>query len=108
MRRASIIASGYQPMSLTEHQVVWDFDPLAVPPGEVRRVQWAFAVNPDGSVASIPLIVIAGTKPGSAAVLVAGVHGDEFEGPHALWQLAASLEPSAITGHLLIVPIVHR
>jgi N-alpha-acetyl-L-2,4-diaminobutyrate deacetylase len=89
---------------------VWDFDPLAVPPGEVRRVQWAYALNADGSIASIPLIVIAGSAaaPGKVAALTGGVHGDEFEGPHALWQLATALDPSMVSGHLLIVPVVHR
>jgi len=41
---------------------------------------------------------------GPIALLVAGVHGDEFEGPVALHRLAASLKPEAITGQIVILP----
>ncbi len=86
---------------------VWDFDPFGVPPGEVQRVQWAFGRMADGNPAAIPLIVISGEKPGKTAALIAGIHGDEFEGIAALWQLAECLTPDQVTGRLLIVPIAH-
>lgn len=87
--------------------LLWEFDPFAVPAGEVRRVRWAFALAPDGGAATIPIIVIAGARSGPSAALVAGVHGDEFEGPPALWQLAGSIRPADVAGRLIILPIAH-
>jgi N-alpha-acetyl-L-2,4-diaminobutyrate deacetylase len=92
---------------MSDIPVVRDFDPLGVPPGAVRRVQWMFATAPDGTPAVIPLIVIAGKGPGKTAALVAGIHGDEYEGIVALWRLAETLTPSQISGRLIIVPIAH-
>ncbi len=55
-----------------------------------------------GSV-MIPLTVIQNGK-GPTALLTGGNHGDEYEGPVALQDLAATLQPEAITGRVIIVP----
>ncbi|MDR3473406.1 MAG: succinylglutamate desuccinylase/aspartoacylase family protein [Devosia sp.] len=78
-----------------------------VGPGEVRHLSVVFASMPDGAPASFPLIVLAGRRPGKTAVFVAGIHGDEYEGPAALWQLAASLDVDRLSGTVLIVPIAN-
>lgn len=88
-------------------ELSWTFDPFAVPPGEVARVEWAFASAPDLRPAVLPVIVIAGTEPGKTAVLIAGIHGDEYEGVHALWQLAKTITPDQISGRVILVPIAH-
>lgn len=55
-----------------------------------------------GSV-MIPITVIRnGTGP--TALLTGANHGDEYEGPVALMNLAASLAPTDITGRVIIVP----
>src|SRR3546814_7742491 len=41
---------------------------------------------------------------GPAALLVAGNHGDEYEGQIALRDLARTLEPAAVTGTVIVVP----
>jgi len=85
-------------------------NPAALPalaPGESRRLRVVFASAPDGSEASFPLIAIAGRRPGKTVLFVAGIHGDEYEGPAALWQLADSLDPEQISGRILIVPIAN-
>jgi hypothetical protein len=81
-----------------------DFDPADVPPGAIRRALVPFATRADGSPATFPLIVIAGTKEGPLAVLFAGINGDEYEGPAALWQLANTTDPASLAGRPLIVP----
>lgn len=58
-----------------------------------------------GSV-MIPLTVIAGA-PGPTALLTGGNHGDEYEGPIALQQLAWELEPAEITGRVIIAPYLN-
>lgn len=66
-----------------------------------------FATLPDGSDASYPLIVLAGAAPGPTAALIAGVHGDEYEGPAALWRVLAGLDPAALRGRVVAVPVAH-
>lgn len=59
-----------------------------------------------GSV-MIPLSVIVGT-PGPTALLTGANHGDEYEGPIALFDLAASLRPEDLTGRVIIVPAMNQ
>jgi predicted deacylase len=94
-------------MNIRESSPVWTFDPLAVPPGAVAQVEWVFASVADLPPAVLPTIVIAGTQPGKTAVLVAGIHGDEYEGIAALWTLAETLKPNDISGRIILLPIAH-
>jgi predicted deacylase len=87
--------------------LAYDFDPADVPPGTVARVLVAFAPSPDVSAASFPLIVIAGRRQGPTLMCVGGIHGDEFEGPSALWRLARWLAPDTLTGQVWIVPVAN-
>lgn len=58
-----------------------------------------------GSV-MIPICVIRnGTGP--AALLTGGNHGDEYEGPLALYELARTLEPKDVSGSVIIVPAMN-
>lgn len=54
----------------------------------------------------IPIAVIANGF-GPTAVLFGGNHGDEYEGPIALLDLARTLQPSAIEGRVIIVPALN-
>lgn len=44
---------------------------------------------------------------GPVVLLIAGTHGDEFEGPSAVMRLAATLMPADITGQIIIVPALN-
>jgi predicted deacylase len=55
----------------------------------------------------LPLAVIRNGN-GPTAVLTAGNHGDEYEGPVALMKLARRLEPENIRGRIIIVPMLNR
>ena len=65
-------------------------------------LRWSDNARPLG-VYPVPVACIVG-KPGPTALLVAGVHGDEFEGPVALSQLIAEIDPYQIEGRLIILP----
>ncbi|MDB6181399.1 N(2)-acetyl-L-2,4-diaminobutanoate deacetylase DoeB [Paracoccus fistulariae] len=54
----------------------------------------------------IPLTVIANGD-GPTALLTGGNHGDEYEGPIALQQLAWQIEPADISGRVIIVPYMN-
>ena len=58
-----------------------------------------------GSV-MIPITVIRNGD-GPTALFTGGNHGDEYEGPVALMNLAATLDPAEITGRVIIVPAVN-
>lgn len=54
----------------------------------------------------IPITVIKNGD-GPTALLTGGNHGDEFEGPIALWDMARQLEPAEVTGRVIIVPAMN-
>ncbi|MDX8534041.1 N(2)-acetyl-L-2,4-diaminobutanoate deacetylase DoeB [Mesorhizobium sp. VK25A] len=58
-----------------------------------------------GSV-MIPVCVIRNGK-GSTALLTGGNHGDEYEGPLALYDLARALDPKNVSGTVIIVPAMN-
>lgn len=55
----------------------------------------------------IPVTVIKNGS-GPTAVLFGGNHGDEFEGPVTLMNLARQLEPDQIRGRVILVPMLNR
>lgn len=60
----------------------------------------------DGHV-MLPVCVIRGSKPGPTITLVAGIHGDEFEGPITLQQIAKELACESVHGCLILIPCVN-
>ena len=73
---------------------------------ERETVQRATAGFPlaDGSRVEIPLTRVFGQCPEPRVVIVAGVHGDELVGPHALVELAQELVPTELRGTVVLVP----
>ena len=55
----------------------------------------------------IPISVLANGK-GPTALLIAGVHGDEFEGPTALMRLIHRLKLENISGRIIILPTLNK
>lgn len=54
----------------------------------------------------IPIAVIRSGR-GPTALLAGANHGDEYEGPLALFELARSLDPKDVTGTVIIVPAMN-
>jgi predicted deacylase len=57
----------------------------------------------DGSVIPVPIAVIS-SGAGPTVLLVAGTHGDEYEGQILLHELARTLAPDRVRGTLILVP----
>ncbi|MFK8083003.1 MAG: succinylglutamate desuccinylase/aspartoacylase family protein [Granulosicoccus sp.] len=55
----------------------------------------------------IPVCIIKGHKPGPVITLLAGLHGDEYEGTLTLQRLARQLTDEAIHGTLYILPCLN-
>lgn len=54
----------------------------------------------------IPITVVKNGA-GPTALLTGGNHGDEYEGPIALWDLAHNIKAEAISGRVIIVPAMN-
>jgi predicted deacylase len=55
----------------------------------------------------VDAFVCHGAAPGPVAVIVAGVHGDEYEGPSAVAELTKRLRPSAMHGSVVAIPVAN-
>ena len=56
---------------------------------------------------SVPVAVVQGAKPGPVLALVAGAHGTEYTSIIALEKLIGMLNPSEISGTVIIVPLIN-
>ncbi|MEX2170933.1 MAG: M14 family metallopeptidase [Pirellulales bacterium] len=52
--------------------------------------------------------IVVGERPGPHLLIVAGVHGDEWEPMEAVRQLASETQPRELNGRLTLVPIVNE
>lgn len=55
----------------------------------------------------IPVVIVRGANPGPTLALVSGAHGTEYTSIIALEDLIGSLNPSQISGTVIIVPLVN-
>ncbi len=60
----------------------------------------------DAAVIPSPIVVINGGD-GPTALLIAGTHGDEFEGQILLQELIRAVEADAVTGRLIVLPALN-
>lgn len=66
------------------------------------QVPWSVTRSAYGNVA-IPVVVIRGGD-GPSALLMGGVHGDEYEAQIAFCRLARELRPGHLQGRVIILP----
>ena len=71
----------------------------------VLRLPWSRDDSAWGNV-MIPIAVVRGGA-GPTALLIGGNHGDEYEGPIALFDLARTLDPDTVSGTVVIVPALN-
>jgi len=57
------------------------------------------------SEVTMPVLLVRGHEGGSTLVATAGVHGDEYEGVRAIYDVYTRLDPSAMSGDFLAVPV---
>jgi len=69
------------------------------------RLPWSRDDSAWGSL-MLPICVIRNGD-GPTALLTGANHGDEYEGPVALYDLAANLKPEEIRGRVIIVPAMN-
>lgn len=76
--------------------------PIAIPPPGSHRL-WL----PVTAEVRLPLLIASGAGPGPVLAVSAGVHGDEYEGVRALYELFEELDPRAMRGSLIAAPVVN-
>ena len=82
-----------------------DFDADGVQHGHLRLPHSA----DDSAWGSIPIpVTVVKRGDGPTALLTGANHGDEYEGPLALVELAATLLPERVTGRVVIVPFMNH
>lgn len=81
-----------------------DFDARGVQHGHLR-LPYSRDDSAWGSV-MIPICVIANGE-GPTALLTGANHGDEYEGPAALFELAQTLKPEEVQGRVILVPALN-
>src|SRR5437868_9394033 len=56
---------------------------------------------------SIPVVVVQGARPGPVLALVSGAHGTEYASIIALEKVIERIDPAALAGTVIIVPLVN-
>ena len=52
----------------------------------------------------LPVCIIRGKTPGPTVTFLAGIHGDEFEGPLTLQKIARELDADQVSGCIILIP----
>lgn len=73
-----------------------------------QKATGAIAVPAGGDAAlSIPVVVAHGARPGPVLALLAGSHGTEYASIIALERVIARLDPAALSGTVIVVPLIN-
>lgn len=80
---------------------------LIVEPGEMVQGEIPISPSADDSGTFIPVTVLHGSKPGPVLSLIAGIHGSEYSPILSMQQLPALLDPTQMSGTLIVVHIAN-
>lgn len=79
---------------------------LSALPQGAKTTGWISAApRADGNWWRLPVLAARGLQPGPTLVVLAGVHGDEFEGVEAIPQAFGDVDPNVLSGTLVMVPV---
>jgi predicted deacylase len=93
--------------SLAERLPIADFRLDSYPPGLKRRLHLLVTTLPDGQPLAIPALVARGSRPGPTLLATGAVHGDEYEGVVAIQDCFEALDPEAMAGTFIGVPVLN-
>jgi uncharacterized protein len=98
--------SGAARQNLNQNQPTLTVGGVTAARGQKRTGTIDVPAGSDGAL-QIPVAVVHGAKPGPVLALVAGSHGTEYASIVALVRLIARLDPSEISGSVIVVPIIN-
>jgi len=76
-------------------------------PGTLASGALAIAPSATDAGTQIPFSIVHGAKPGPVLALIAGVHGQEYTPVLALQRLRAAIDPSSLTGTVVMVHVAN-
>jgi predicted deacylase len=82
-----------------------DFEPGLFSVGEKHTLDLEFPALND--TLALPVLLARGARPGKTLVATAGVHGDEYEGVRAIFDVFRELDPAQMSGDFLAVPVAN-
>ena len=83
------------------------WNPDALRPGSRNGLKVELEGYASGIRVEIPFHALVGPNSGPRILLIAGVHGDEYEGVAALHDVVDELDPQALTGCVVVVPVAN-
>jgi predicted deacylase len=85
----------------------FEIGPIRVRPGQAKAVSLPITRLVTGADVDLPVRVVHGREDGPTVWIDAAIHGDEAVGVEVVRQVLAGLEPKALRGTLIAVPIVN-
>jgi predicted deacylase len=76
-------------------------------PGAKAKLEWNASQSFAGGEVISPISVVHGTRPGPVLCLTAAVHGDELNGVEIVRRVVNGVDPGALGGTVIGVPIVN-
>ncbi len=83
------------------------FQTTQIPSGSIRRLELVIDHLPDGQRLSFPTLIARGAHPGKTLLAIGAVHGDEYEGTIAIQNVFADLDPAAMRGTFVGIPVMN-
>jgi predicted deacylase len=83
------------------------WNPESLKPGSRNTLKLELEGYASGIRVAIPFHALIGANSGPQILLIAGVHGDEYEGVAALHDVVDELDPPTLTGCVVIVPVAN-
>ena len=84
---------------------IHDFELNELPRGGKQSAWLDIAARAGGGNWRLPLLTVNGADDGPMLLVIAGVHGDEYEGIAAIPQVYSTIEPKDLHGRLLMMPV---
>jgi len=102
----SVVAALLLLPHLAQAQAPFTVGTASASPGQKATGTLEVPVGVDAAT-SIPVVVINGAKPGKVLALVSGAHGTEYVSIIAIEKLINALDPTQLTGTVILVPLVN-
>jgi predicted deacylase len=99
--------SGRAVVYVPEPLPVGAFDVRALPGPGKRRYELVIDTLPDGQHLAFPALVVTGARAGKTLLVCGAVHGDEYEGTVAIQDVFETLDPTALRGSFVGIPVVN-
>jgi uncharacterized protein len=78
-----------------------------IAPASTARVKLKFGESYAGDTLSTPVLIAHGANSGPTLCLTAAIHGDELNGIEAVRRVLHGIDPAALTGTVIGVPVVN-